>query len=364
MNQVLFITGSLFNPVGGPYHSVRATALAFQKQGFKVSIIGTKDEPQQDSSAATYIKHPGIKVTALRKYGPYNMHFSFNFLSYWKAVKAADYISLQGVWMLNCLLVALFATVLRKPFYFAIRGEFNDPESLGSVDKRLIKPIVKILFNKADFIQVLNPREVNPLNAYGVKVAIKIIPNGIESPNGLGQVLRKKSVLYIGRIHPMKGLHELIDAWSKAELKGWSLIIAGDGEEAHKEEILKKASLQKSIEYVGPVRGAFKEDLLRESMWFALPSFMEGMPMAVLEAMSYGLPVLISEECNLPLVFTSDAGIKVDPDTESIYRGLKTIESLDSDIYNKFTLRAKKLVEEHFKWENAVNQLEKSFKTK
>lgn len=363
MSKILFVTGSLFNPVGGPYHSVRATALAFHKQGFKVSIIGTKDQASQDSSALNYINDPDIEITALRKFGPYNFHFSFNFRAYWELIREADLISLQGVWMLNCLIAGLFALLQKKPFYFAIRGEFNDFGSLRSIDKRLIKPLVKFLFNKSKFIQVLNSREVEPLVQYGVVAPIKVIPNGIDLQKLNVNSLKQKVVLYIGRIHPMKGLIELIDAWTEAKLIDWKLIIAGDGEDAFKEAFLKKTQLDDSIEYIGPVSGALKADLLERSMWFVLPSFMEGMPMAVLEAMSYGLPVIITNECNLPIVFSHQAGLRIKPSVESLVKELKIVEAFDSEVYHKFTTQARKLVEVHFRWESVVNQLVESFKT-
>ena len=85
--------------------------------------------------------------------------------------------------------------------------------------------------------------------------------------------------------------------------------------------------------------------------------------MAVLEAMSYELPVIITDECNLPMVFTASAGLKVDTTVESIVTKLKYIESMDSENYHTFATQAKKLVEDNFKWENVVVQLLASFKT-
>lgn len=353
----------MFNPVGGPYHSVKATAMAFHREGNEVSILGTKDHPSQDSSALEFVGVPEIKIRALRKWGPYNFHFSTTFGTYWRAVKEVDCVSLQGVWMLNCLIVAFFALLQNKPYYFAIRGEFNDPGSLSSLDKKIIKPIISYLFNRSNFLQVLNPREEDALRLYGVRVPIKVIPNGIDIPELEVGIKKEKIVLFIGRIHPMKGLSELIQAWNSVGLPGWKLVIAGDGEEGHKKEILGKAVGNESIEFIGRIMGESKVSLLRKSMWFVLPSYMEGMPMAVLEAMSYKLPVMITDECNLPMVFTANAGLKVNTTVESIVTELKYIESMDSEYYHTFANQAKKLVEDNFKWENVVVQVLSSFKT-
>jgi len=63
--------------------------------------------------------------------------------------------------------------------------------------------------------------------------------------------------------------------------------------------------------FFGPAFGEEKEELLRSASAFILPSFSEGLPMSVLEAWAYGLPVVITPECNLPEGFAFQAALEI-----------------------------------------------------
>jgi poly(glycerol-phosphate) alpha-glucosyltransferase len=77
--------------------------------------------------------------------------------------------------------------------------------------------------------------------------------------------------------------------------------------------------------FTGPAFGEQKDQLLRAASAFILPSFSEGLPMSVLEAWAYGLPVLMTDHCNLPEGFANNAAIRIGTDVESIAAGLRTL---------------------------------------
>ena len=113
-------------------------------------------------------------------------------------------------------------------------------------------------------------------------------------------------LLFLGRFHKKKGINELIRAWEIVSQysysKNWWICFVGSGNL----KILKNlnaSSENKRILVSKPVFDLEKEKVFRNSSAFILSSFSEGLPMAVLEAMSYGVPCLISENCNLPETF-------------------------------------------------------------
>lgn len=133
------------------------------------------------------------------------------------------------------------------------------------------------------------------------------IPNGVNRPetrplDKLGRFgLEKKGyVLSLGRLVPEKGAHYLIEAFRglQTDLK---LVVAGDvthtGEYGKRLEQLAKDDPR--IVFTGPLYGEEKDEAFSNARCFVLPSDMEGMPIVLLEAMSYGCPVLSSdiEEC-------------------------------------------------------------------
>jgi poly(glycerol-phosphate) alpha-glucosyltransferase len=125
----------------------------------------------------------------------------------------------------------------------------------------------------------------------------------------------------------------------------------------HKAEATSAFSLQSSVFFLGPAFGQEKEDLLRSADAFILPSFSEGLPMSVLEAWSYRLPVVMTPECNLPEGFAADAAIRIETSVESIAEGLGTLFSMNDADLMTMGAKGRGLVEERFTWKSVASQM-------
>ena len=142
-----------------------------------------------------------------------------------------------------------------------------------------------------------------------------LIPNGVPAPirptdtsylAELG-IEAHKFVFAMGRFVPEKNLHLLIKAFINLQPAGYKLVIAGDAdiEDAYSKE-LKSSAKNNGVILTGFIKGMPLHTLLSYARLFVIPSSHEGLPIALLEAMSYGLPVLASDipanrEINLPL---------------------------------------------------------------
>ncbi|MGZ3812150.1 MAG: glycosyltransferase family 4 protein [Mucilaginibacter sp.] len=136
-----------------------------------------------------------------------------------------------------------------------------------------------------------------------------LIPNGVPKPNGavnndigylqnLG-LARRKYIFTLGRFVPEKGFHYLIRAYAASIIsKNYKLVIAGDADhEAPYSLELKKMAKENNVILTGFIKGSKLEELFSNAALFVLPSYYEGLPISLLEAMSYGLPILAS---NIP----------------------------------------------------------------
>ena len=129
------------------------------------------------------------------------------------------------------------------------------------------------------------------------------IPNGVEKPTiKEANIIKEKYglekdnyILFLARIVPEKGLHYLIDAFKQIETDK-KLVIAGGASHTNDylEEIKKKASEDDRIIMTGFVQGKELEELFSNCYLYCLPSDIEGMPISLLEAMSYGRNCLVS----------------------------------------------------------------------
>ena len=193
---------------------------------------------------------------------------------------------------------------------------------------------------------------------------ICVIPNGVELPQLIDDnaALRDRSILFLGRIHPKKGLAELLGGWAKSGLanRGWKLDIAGWDDGGHILGLKAQAAsldISESVRFLGPAFGKRKEELFRRASAFILPSFSEGLPMAVLEAWSYSVPVIISDACNLAKGFDAGAAIRCAPEPESIAVALHSITTgADAHVRLDIGASGRRLVEGTFSWAQIARQ--------
>jgi glycosyltransferase involved in cell wall biosynthesis len=144
------------------------------------------------------------------------------------------------------------------------------------------------------------------------RIDVTVIPNGVDIPElaKTEEILKRfnltkgKYILAVGRFVPEKGFDYLIGAFNKlqrsgdtTQIKEWKLVIVGDAdhEDRYSMELKEEARKNKDIILTGFQTGESLNELYSHAGLFVLPSFYEGLPIALLEAMSYGLPCIASD---------------------------------------------------------------------
>ena len=188
-----------------------------------------------------------------------------------------------------------------------IHGLDHQRAKWGKLARTYIMLGEKCAVKYADEIIVLSEGVQNYFKqTYGRET--KYIPNGVSKPEIREANLIKKQfglekdgyILFLGRIVPEKGLRYLVNAYKEVETDK-KLVIAGGASDtaAFMEELKKMAAGDERIFFSGFVQGRMLEELYSNAYIYALPSDLEGMPLSLLEAMSYGNCCLVSdiEEC-------------------------------------------------------------------
>lgn len=213
----------------------------------------------------------------------------------------------------------------------------------------------------ADCFHALCYSEYESIRKFGLKQPVAVIPNGIDLPTNPRFIKNneKKVLLYISRIHPKKGLKDMIEGvalirqQSPEILQNWTIRIAGWNQLNHQEELETLSAnlgVNDIVSFIGPVFGEVKEKELCQADAFILPSFSEGLPMSILEAWAYKLPCIMTEFCNIPEGFDADAAIKIEPNANSIAKGLKYFFELSEDQQTQIGENGYKLCRERFTW--------------
>jgi poly(glycerol-phosphate) alpha-glucosyltransferase len=257
-----------------------------------------------------------------------------------------------------------------RPYVVAPHGML-DPWALNasrSKKRLLLKWYQHGHLRDASCIRALNQAEADSIRDLGYQNPIAIIPNSIDivdtsnaeqSGNTVGD---SKTLLFLARLHPKKGLSELLAAWAKLGEKrnGWRLEIAGWGDESYVEELnlqIQNLRLAESVTMLGPLFNQDKSDAFQRAGGFILPSFSEGMPMTILEAWSYGLPVIMTDACNIPSGPEAGASLVCEPNVDSIASEIIRLIELPSDSRQQMGQRGKALVQKQFTWDRVGQSL-------
>ncbi len=161
---------------------------------------------------------------------------------------------------------------------------------------------------------------------------VVVLPNPVKFPVEIPQRINPEKVrlLFLGKIGDRKGTFDLINAITHIPLshrQSLELTIAGDGEGQRARVLIESLNLAQHIKILDWVNEQQRDDLLKQSDVFILPSYNEGLPMAILEAMSWGLPIITTPVGGIPeLVIPHHNGLLVEPG--EIKQLAQAIESL------------------------------------
>ena len=202
----------------------------------------------------------------------------------------------------------------------------------------------------------------NIKNQYGKEA--KVIPNGVVLPQVLESngalkkygLAGKKYILSVGRYVPEKGFHDLVKAFNELQIENYKLVIVGraDHEDRYSLYLINEASKNANIVLCGFLSGEPLQELYSHAGLFVLPSYYEGLPIVLLEAMSYGLSCLVSD-----IPANREAGLSEDRfflpgDARAL--ALKIKEFKDKPLSNEEKKEQRGRVSQRYNWENIVKK--------
>ena len=354
------LSPSLSTRGGGIYEFIRNLSANLHENNIEVLAAGVDDETWEEDSAGWY----PIDARCFRNDYMKFFRYSSDLRKYCKSVQGdCDLAHLSFLWLHTSLIAKDWAK--RKPLIVTPHGMLEKWALKNNRWKKVIANFVyeRSMLSHAKCLHATTYKELQDLRDYGLKTPIAVIPNGVNLPDCSVRNQSSKEMLFLGRLHPKKGLSELFTAWSQLtedELRGWKLVIAGWGDPNHEKmfrEQVSRLKLEKTVKFEGPVFNEQKDELLRRSSAFILPSFSEGLPLSVLEAWSYRLPIIMTPQCNFPEGFDINAAIKIAPEPESILQGIRELIMTDDTELDAIGNRGRELVESSFSWPEVTRQI-------
>lgn len=258
------------------------------------------------------------------------------------------------------------ANIFKKSIIVHIQGgEYNLVKNVPT----LIKHLIEYSFNKASKIIVLGDKELSFLiEEYSIsKSKVVIIPNSVKIPSEYKKMDFTKNkqfnILFLGRLDKNKGLMEIVKSLNLLPEINFMFKIAGEGPD--KEWFLNacETHIPNRYKYIGVISGSEKGKLLSNCHVFLLPSYYEGLPNALLEAMSYGLVAIVTNVGSIPNVISNNINGIIIPlkDHIKICEALKQLYK-DPKFYNKISKKAYQTIYNNYSLDNYLISINKLYK--
>ncbi len=311
---------------------VLKTKLFGYKKGIRVAVLGTRGFPGAQGGVETHCEELYPRLVKLgaevRVYGRKG-YIDSNVKEYngveIKPLRAPKLKSLEAIYhtfrgivsaalsrqrfdivhihAVGPSLLAPLARLMGKKVVVTNHGPDYNREKWGKLARRVMKAGENFGTRYANGVIAVSKDIASHLEQ-NYNRAVNYIPNGVNKPkiippgeylNSLG-VEHEKYFLTVARFVPEKGLHDLIEAFSKIKTD-WKLVIAGDAdhEDDYSRKIKRMANNDKRIILPGMIRGAKLAEVYSNAGLFVLPSYHEGLPIVLLEALSYDLKAICSD---------------------------------------------------------------------
>lgn len=362
MLRIGILTSSVSHRGGGVFEATRGLVANLVRQtGVTVSVVGLAD----DLADRDRDLWDGVAMQTLTAWRTAGLAYAPK-LGPALARIDSDVLHQHGIWMYPSVAAERWQRRFGRPRLISPHGMLN-PAALAL--SRIKKTAAYYGYEArslrmASCFHALGTVEAAALRRCGMTQPIAVIPSGVDLPGPevlerTSPVGARRTLLFLGRLCANKGVLELIEAWGllaarrEPALCSWSLSIVGWGAEDFVAQVHRRIAaldLAESVSFLGPRFGTAKECAFLEAGGLVLPSAFESLPMAILEAWAYRLPVLMTEACNLPEGLAVGAALRVESEPSSLASSLLEFFARSDQERTEMGAQGRRHVERAHQW--------------
>lgn len=361
---------SHLNPIyGGIAASMRSFCEATEQRGISSPLVGFCAPSEVDLTPSAGVPSPTcLPAGRIRWMVDTQLRRELRNL-----IRKNEGVHIHGIWESHCAIASSMAQSSRTPYIISAHGML---ERWALQHKRIKKALYATMvevdnLRRATCLRALTADEAHDYRRIGLLTPLAIVPGAVKLPecvdrqlfqNAFPDLFNKRIVIFLGRLHPKKGLDMLVRAWANTgdSVRDAHLLVAGpdsDGLRLALERMAGELGVARSVTFAGMMNASMKWSALANSSLFVLPSFSEGFSVAVLEAMGTGLPVVVSDACHFPEIAQKDCGWVIEPNQKALEHALVEYFQCPSWEGRAMGSRGRRLVESRFTWNVVGDQM-------
>jgi glycosyltransferase involved in cell wall biosynthesis len=359
--KIIHIVPSVNIEASGPSHSVQGLCSAQLELKNEVSIAALDWQPEDSEG---YLNPQSFVQVFPLGFGPKRLGRSPRMFDWLKrqlaesSMKETTILHNHGMWYVMAL---YFAWLKKSKQVKFIQSPRNALSTFSLQTGSRLKPIFWKLFQKTalkrvDCFHATSEAEYCDIRAMGFNQPVAIISNGVDVP-ALGVKKRVDGIFtltYLGRLHPEKGIEDLLLAWASIQndFKSWHLQVIGPGDKKYV-SYLKKYSVElnlERLEFLGPKYGSEKWQAYRDSDLYVLPSPSENFGMTIAESLASGTPVIATKGAPWADLESHKTGWWIDLGVDPLIVTLRDAMSRDYEELVTMGMQGRKWMKEEFSW--------------
>lgn len=275
-----------------------------------------------------------------------------------------DVVHLHGIWQYPCIASTGAARPPGTVVVLSPHGMLSARALAHHSPKKLLAWLAyqRPALARVDLIHVTSAAERVDVRRAGLRQPVAVVPFGVDVPSRcpVRVPTGPMTALFLSRIHPIKGIVDLVRAWARVRPAGWRLVISGPDECGHRQDVARAVAEQGLGDVVsieGPRWGRDREACVAAADLFVLPSHSENFGLAVAEALAQGVPVLTTRGTPWQCIADAGCGWWVPVGERGLEAGLAEACGLGRDALLEMGRRGWRMMMDQFAWETCSARL-------